>query len=339
MSHGIEFNKKTQAHSFATASPAWHNLGTVFGRKMASNEALNGANLNFTVNKAKNHIFVGTRQPIEGISYTTYREDNLTPLGTVGEGYTIVQNHEGFDFIDILAGKENKMIIDSAGALRNGESIFITAKLPKYIKLFGEDLTEMYVVFTNNHTGKGGISALITPIRVVCNNTLVASLKQNRKINLKHTKNVHEKIKMADKIMGKTEEYTKSTQELFEALAKQTVNEQQVDHYLSRYFLRDESFEIAKQHNFNYDTIDKKMIPTARINDIQTAKEYHENGPGQQKIKGTLFGIYNTISGFQQNVKKFKTEDNKMESIIYEGAEFRKQNKLLKRLMEDSMII
>jgi phage/plasmid-like protein (TIGR03299 family) len=304
---------------------------------MTSEEALMASNQDFIVKKAKNHIFINNgMEVIESNSYSTYRTDNNVILGTVGLGYTVVQNKEGFDFIDILAGKENAMVIDSAGSLRNGETVFITAKLPNYIKLFGKDLTEMYVVFTNNHTGWGSVSALITPVRVVCNNTLAFAMNENeRKITFRHTKNVHDKIRMADEVMEKTSKYTERSQQLFDKLTKKTISDQLVNDYLAKYFLDNKQFDNAVHHNFRYDLIDEKIIPKRKKDLIENVIKYYHEGPGQKIVEGTPFGLWNAVTGFQQNVKKFKNNSIKMESIVMEGVEYKKQNKLFKRLVKD----
>jgi len=52
--------------------------------------------------------------------------------------------------------------------LGKGERIFITAKLPDYIKVGKDDLIEQYVFLTTSHDGFGSITAAFTPVRIVC---------------------------------------------------------------------------------------------------------------------------------------------------------------------------
>jgi hypothetical protein len=89
-------------------------------------------------------------------------------------------------------------------ALHNkGERIFITTKLPGYIKVGGDDLIEKYLFLTTSHDGFGSITAAFTPIRIVCNNTLNAALSNcSNSIKIRHTQNAKERLEQAHKVMG-----------------------------------------------------------------------------------------------------------------------------------------
>src|SRR3546814_16174542 len=80
------------------------------------------------------------------------------------------------------------MMYETAGALGNGERIFITAKLPDYIRVGGDDLIEKYLFLTTSHDGSGSITAAFTPIRIVCANTLNAAMhRKSNTIKIRHT--------------------------------------------------------------------------------------------------------------------------------------------------------
>lgn len=79
--------------------------------------------------------------------FANIRTDNNTVLGVVGKDYQIVQNREAFSFFDAIVGGGDGILYETAGALGNGERIFITAKLPDYIRVGnGDDITEKYIV-------------------------------------------------------------------------------------------------------------------------------------------------------------------------------------------------
>lgn len=78
--------------------------------------------------------------------FATIRTDNNAVLGVVGKDYHIVQNREAFSFFDSIVGGTDGILYETAGALGNGERIFITAKLPDYIRVGnGDDVTEKYI--------------------------------------------------------------------------------------------------------------------------------------------------------------------------------------------------
>lgn len=86
----------------------------------------------------------------------------------MGKDYLIVQNAEAFEFFDAIVGNGNGIQYETAGALGNGERIFITAKLPDYIRVGnGDDVVEKYIFLTTSHDGSGSITAAFTPIRIV----------------------------------------------------------------------------------------------------------------------------------------------------------------------------
>jgi hypothetical protein len=86
--------------------------------------------------------------------------------------------------------------------LGNGERIFITAKLPTYIRVGnGDDVTEKYIFLTTSHDGSGSITAAFTPIRIVCQNTLNASLRNmTNVVRIKHTSGAKQRLENAHKL-------------------------------------------------------------------------------------------------------------------------------------------
>ena len=96
----------------------------------------------------------------------------------MGKDYEVVQNMDAFSFFDAIVGGDG-IQYETAGALGKGERIFITAKLPNYIKVGNDDLIEQYLFLTTSHDGGGSITAAFTPVRIVCNNTLNAALRNH----------------------------------------------------------------------------------------------------------------------------------------------------------------
>jgi hypothetical protein len=105
-------------------------------------------------------------------------------LGVVGNDYEVVQNVNAFDFFDAIVGGKDGILYETAGALGKGERIFITAKLPDYIRIGRDDLIKQYLFLTTSHDGYGSITAAFTPIRIVCQNTLNAALRNHSQESL-----------------------------------------------------------------------------------------------------------------------------------------------------------
>jgi len=202
MAHNINYNSNTGRYSFfSVQEKAWHGLGQIVKDYPTSGEAIQYAGLDYEV--AKSPLFTKGSGIIENAGdieigstelevpdyFANIRTDNNTVLGVVGKDYHIVQNREAFSFFDAIVGGSEGILYETAGALGNGERIFITAKLPDYIRVGnGDDVTEKYIFLTTSHDGSGSITAAFTPIRIVCQNTLNASLgSMSNVVRIRHT--------------------------------------------------------------------------------------------------------------------------------------------------------
>ncbi len=233
MAHNINFNEHTGKHSFfSVKEKAWHGLGQIVDQYPTSAEALKFAGLNYTVEKRRLFTYDNENQngnPDTDIIipeievpnfYATIRTDNETVLGVVGKDYEVVQNVDAFSFFDAIVGGDG-IQYETAGALGKGERIFITAKLPDYIKVGKDDLIEQYLFLTTSHDGFGSITAAFTPVRIVCNNTLNAALRNHsNSIKIRHTANAKERLEQAHKVMGISNQLSAQLEQVFNSWSK-----------------------------------------------------------------------------------------------------------------------
>jgi len=182
MAHNI--NEVNGKHSFfSVKEKAWHGLGQIVDRYPTSAEAIKYAGLDYEVIKSplftygrdetigdNGEIVEGNQMPVPN-HFATVRTDNHAVLGVVGRDYEIVQNINAFEFFDTIVGGGGGILYETAGALGKGERIFITAKLPGYIRVGKQDMIEQYLLLTISHDGFGSITAAFTPVRVVCQNS------------------------------------------------------------------------------------------------------------------------------------------------------------------------
>jgi hypothetical protein len=81
------------------------------------------------------------------------RTDTSQVLETVGKRYVPVQNAEAFQFLDCIA-VDNGLRYHTAGALGQGEKIWMLVKLPGHIQVNGTgDVTERFLLLHNSHDG------------------------------------------------------------------------------------------------------------------------------------------------------------------------------------------
>lgn len=182
MAHQINYNQQTGKHSFfSVKEKAWHSLGQIVEACPSSSEAMKYAGLDYTVEKRFLFTLSNEYQSVQLNSvhaeikvpdfYATLRTDTEQVLGVVGKDYHVVQNIHAFEFFDSIVGGKEGIRYETAGALGNGERIFITAKLPEYIRVGKDDLIEQYLFLTTSHDGYGSITAAFTPIRICCQNS------------------------------------------------------------------------------------------------------------------------------------------------------------------------
>ena len=206
--HGIEISEFEAAVALRN-TPAWHNLGTVFEGEVDTDEMLELAHLNdWDVHLRPVEVAGIDNDRFAKQYFATVRtnpfDGGLDTLSIVGERYKTFQNEELFDFGQALL--HNGGIWESAGSIREGRQVFASLVIPNSITLDPEganDQVESYLMLTTSHDGTSAIVAGITPVRVVCQNTLnfaINGLKQSFKI--RHTQSAEGKIQIARETLG-----------------------------------------------------------------------------------------------------------------------------------------
>ena len=318
MAHHLNFNEQTKKHSFfSTKEKAWHNLGQVIQDYPTSAEAIKHAGLDYEVEKRK--LFTSSLQDMRievPNFFSTVRTDNDTVLGVVGKDYQIVQNRDAFSFFDSIVGGDG-MLYETAGALGHGERIFITAKLPDYIRVGNDDLIEKYLFLTTSHDGSGSITAAFTPIRIVCANTLNAALRdQTNTVRIRHTSNAKQRLEQAHKVMGISDRLALQLESIFNNWTKVRISDNEVKKLIHSALAPSKEVLKTLQEGRTED------LSTCFINMVDNAYEYAMSDPTQlmNTTKGTVFGAYNAITGYFQNVRSYKDDEAKLASILMGGT-------------------
>lgn len=332
MAHNINYNSKKGTYSFVShKEKAWHGLGTIVNNAMTSAEAIELANLDYdidtTVTAALFKDDDKTRAKVMPNNYAIYRTDTRDIFGTVTDRYQITQNRDVFKFMDSIVG-EGKAIYETAGALGKGETVFITAKLPYYIRVNGHDTIENYLVVSNGHNGKTSLNIFLTPVRVVCENTLAVGLN-NAKFNfsLRHTQGINDKLEDASQILEISKTITLDMQEKLKFLSTIKITDEKVDSYFKELVLSNAEMQQLLTADIKLNKAE--FISTRKKNIINDLHKYYVIGVGQDGIQGTAYGAYNAINGYMSNVKKYKDNNAKMASLVLGGKEFTMNNKAL----------
>lgn len=315
MAHNL--NETNGKVAFAGTQKAWHGLGQIVEKAMTSKEAIELGGLGYEV--IKNEIFAD----IEGVGkivvpekFATIRKDTNAILGVVGNRYEIVQNADAFTFFDAIVG-QGQAIFETAGALGKGERIFVTAKMPKYIRIAGtDDVTEVYVVLTSSHDGSGAVICGITSVRIVCQNTLRLALKgMTNKMSIRHTKSAEANLAQAHKFLGISNDYITKSNEFVNSLSLKKVSDEQVKNLVA-------------------DLFPSNSENTTRIDNIrQDVLGAYYSGVGQEGIVGTAWGVLNGVTQYTSHIKTYKDADTKFENLIMDGASTKTVDKAVEMLI------
>lgn len=344
MAHDIEINNGVASYAEnGKKERAWHYLGQVFDRPMTVKEALEASHADYSVElqpvvaltpaikEAMANGTVDSDLLLEAMMSgrkATMRMDKSKPLGIVSDQYGIVQNIDAFKFIDTLCtgqtdSREDTPIIECAGVLGHGERVFITAKFPESIILDNktDDRVEMYMVFTTSHDGTSAVKCMVTPTRVVCNNTLNFALRHNAgSLSLRHSANIMDRLDLTNKenddftykTLNLYHIYKKSLEQNFERLRNIKITDKWLEDILAQVALADTSYDIYKKTG----NVHHKDIPAKGRNIYDNMLQAVETGIGQEYgERGTGMWLMNGITTYYQNECNFRSEETKFDSI------------------------
>lgn len=276
----------------------WHELGNKLEKEATSEEALVAAGLDWRVEKQP--IYTNTKNGTVMLDrhFANVRQDTQEVLGVVGSDYCILQNKEAFRFCDALVGEAAAMY-HTAGALGNGEIIWILAKLPKHIVVKNQDDIENFLLFSHRHDGKQRVRVMFTPIRVVCQNTLNQAISGNSNgAFIQHRSGMGLKLQQVRDQLGIVYKQMDMFEELSNKMAEKQLKVTEFKDYLGKLNLATEA-EMKEQQML------RRMIVEEELSAL------FEFGPGAQykAAKGTVWGAYNAVTRYVDFDKPVKSKD------------------------------
>ena len=212
--------------------PAWHRLGEVFpaDEKMTASEAMARADILFGIDKHPQIVRMTDGTELETDSFAVVREptsdDNVhRVLATVGKEWTAIQAKDLGKMLDPIS---NRFPVETAGAIGKGEKIFITLDAGDSA-IAGED-HKLFWLVTDHRDGTGALSIAFTPVRVVCQNTLITGLRSSKvSVNLKHNKGINADASFYLDIFNQMARTQEQVVEAMNSLTRATLEKNQVD--------------------------------------------------------------------------------------------------------------
>ena len=287
---------------FSTRVKPWHGIGTVVAECPNSKEAIELAGLDWKVEQKD--IFTEGGIPVSGYK-ANVRDSDQSVLGVVSDRYQVVQNEEAFAFTDELLGEGVRY--ETAGSLQGGRRTFILAKLPQRFIIAGDEIMPYFVVM-NSHDAGCSIKAAMTPVRVVCQNTLNLALRTAKRVWMtKHTSNIMDRIDDARMTLQFAERYMKEMGKSVDELSRKRLTDKKVMEYMSEFFPVTEDMTDAQKKNNLILLNDMK----ARYFDAPDLKGMDKNG----------YRFVNAVADFATHAEPIRRTKNYRENLFLKTVE------------------
>lgn len=299
---------------YSLKEKSWHGLDIISNEPLSSEEIIKKINLDWNV--VKEPLYLGDQTEVPNF-FCNVREDNRKPLGIVKDRYEIVQNTEAFEFFDTVIGKD-VIQYETAGSLKEGKKVFVTAKLKEGMKINGKDEHNLYLIFTNDHTGNSPLRIMLSSVRVVCHNTFTAAIQDSKKTNnafsIRHTKSYKDKYAQAMNVL-KISKNTFDTQQLYlQSLTKVKLADD-VAYDLALKLICDQ----AELESLGTGEDIKEVLSTRKKNQFDKILDSYYSPQSQQNIVGTAYGFLNGITYYTSHVM-YKDKEDSIDGHLFGGA-------------------
>lgn len=266
----------------------WHGLGRELSDVQTADAMIGASGLDWTVRKER---IAYNGKPTE--FYFTVREDANAVLGVVGQQYRILQNRDAFRLVDDVMDDSGAKY-ETAGSLREGRQVWALARLPEDIMVAGTDAIRPYFLVSNSHDGSRCLTIGLTPIRVVCWNTLTAAIgfgkqRMERTLYLVHKdRPIAEAVRRAKNVLPLAYRYFKSFEELANTLVSVSITDGEFETFLKTLF-----------------PAEGKRAETSR-EEITALLD----APTNKNFKGTAWGAYNALTEwYDHRTRGLRTKD------------------------------
>jgi len=270
----------------------WHRIGTHKDRFESVEDAMHAAAIDFTVRIEPLYVKLDSKRVFHKIDLkrAVLRSGDDEVLGCVGDDYEPLQNAEAFSVLK-PAMAQHGITIDTAGALGRGDIVWMLAKLPESIEPMPGDKVDGYFLIKTGHNGYTAYDAALTPIRVVCSNTLTIALRQlSNRITLRHVKSDMEQMELVTKMVTELVTNLKKTGEAYKKLAAKKWSFSDMRAYINAVVgVPDEA------------TKGPKALKRDAILELTAS------GAGADITKGTAWGAYNAVTEYVDHVRVGKS--------------------------------
>ena len=228
---------------------------------------------------------------------TNPRDGGTDVLATVGKKYRAYQNEQLFAFGDNLLDGGAKW--DSAGSAKQGRIVFGALAVEGSLILDPNgvaDEVKRYILVTTSHDGSSSIRAMVTPVRVLCQNSLNLAIRSAKQtFAVRHTSGTDGRLQEARKVLGLSQEYFTEFDLMAQDLFETEITNAQFDKIIEQVYPAPDA--LAKAANTKY---------TEKVDFI---KALYLNSPTQTNIVGTKWGALNALTEHLDYFRKGNAEN------------------------------
>ena len=301
MAHEVEMINGQAQLAYAGQKP-WHGLGVEVRNDLTPEQMMKKAGLDWTVHEVPSFVEFNGEQIPTGQKSLVRSLDNKI-LTNVGEGWNPVQNEEAFDFFYdyVMAGD---MEMEVAGSLKEGRNVFVLAKVKESFAVNGDDQVDNYLLFSNPHEYGKAIDIRMTPVRVVCKNTLTFSLQSSSKNSVKLNHRSKFNADLVKQQMGLASEKFAQYKEMAEFLSSRRFNAETLIQYYNEVF------------PFTHKSVDSVTKADDLSKNAKSAMDLLYTQPGANYAEGSWWQALNSVT-YLTDHKMGRNADSRMQSAWF----------------------
>ena len=329
MAHNLEMNGNEVAFALR-GTPAWHNLANrIFSQdenvttQMMLDEA-KLSNWNVRLSPVVEHIPAdwNDNSNSQYVIRTNPFNQETDVLSVVGSRYQVVQNEDLFAFADNILDGDSRCAWESGGSIKNGKVVFGSLTVPREMVLDPQganDKTKLYLIVFTSHDGSVAVQAAVTPVRVVCQNTLNLAMRNAKQsFKIRHTQSVEGRIQVARETLGLALGYFDEFEKEAQALYSQSITDAEFSKLITTLYPKPEK--------------DSKGALKKWENKVVLLDDLYHNSPTNATIKGTKWGAFNAIT---ERLDYYRSGRGNSESLMAGASGFdpiltAEKNKILK---------
>lgn len=296
---------------YSLRRPAWHSLGVVSQEELGAVDAYSRI-VPFTISLERMFAEIdGERRDTKVRAiyrHPTPDDPDYRLLGTVGSEYRLIDPLRLCELYD-----ENvRYPIETMGALGEGSTLFFSTRLPSFdVK---KDEIESYMLVDSPYSGNAAIRVRVTPVRVVCQNTLIVARQQaTESYAIRHDGEAERDLGIwLGGIIARAEGRIKNMREMFEAMSNKRVTPVDVEALLVA------SFPDPKLPDLEHPN---PAFVERQVGSFEARKRYAEKsretvrqlfegagvGMDREATAGTAFGLFNAVCERAQYASGIRT--------------------------------